>query len=151
MLHQMKDRPPMTAGRALVLPVLAAIAAALALTRGCGADRSAPVRSGLTTTAPASSASTAVSEPEGASTATALARRWPILARLPHEAPAWRIDYRVEGDRLVLWVRLRALRLRDPGAESYQSQLRRYKSEVLAWLGPGLWTIEWDPAEAATL
>lgn len=142
----------MTARRALLLPVLALMVGALILGR-CGDDGSAPVRSGPASTSsmPPASTTTAVSEPEGASTATALVQRWPVIARLPHEAPGWRVDYRVDGGRLTLRIRLRALRLRDPGAETYESQLRRYKAEVLAWLGPGPWTIEWDPLEAAAM
>ena len=145
---------PVTVRRAVALGVLLPVTAVVVLVRGCAEERPAPVHpaSGpATVVRSASSSTTAATEAEGPSRATDLARRWPIVARLPYEAPAWRVDYRVDGGRLILKVRLRALRLRDPGTESYESQLSRHKAEALAWLGPGAWTIEWDPPEAAAL
>lgn len=73
-----------------------------------------------------------------------------------HEAPGWRVDYRVDAGHLVLVVRLRALQARDVGAIAYREQLVRYKAEVLGWLAtqaaPAVsYVIEWHPSEAASL
>ncbi len=85
-----------------------------------------------------------------------LAQRWPLIDALPKDVPGWRIDYRVEGERLVLTVTLRAVLNRPDQLEAYRADLRTYKAQALDWLhsmdaGPGTYPIEWRPPEAAGL
>ena len=54
------------------------------------------------------------------------AQRWPLIDALPKDAPGWRIDYRVEGERLVLTVTLRAVLNRSEQLEAYRADLRAY-------------------------
>jgi hypothetical protein len=84
------------------------------------------------------------------------AQRWPLINALPKDAPGWRIDYRVEGERLVLTVTLRAVLNRPEQLEAYRADLRAYKDQALEWLrsrgtDPGTYPIEWRPPEAAGL
>jgi hypothetical protein len=83
-----------------------------------------------------------------------LAQRWPLIDALPKDAPGWRIDYRVEGERLVLAVTLRAVLNRPDQLEAYRAALRTYKAQALDWLrsmgaDPGAYPIEGRPPEAA--
>jgi len=103
-----------------------------------------------TTTAPG------VTEVEGRGQPTPLTARHPIVAELPYDAPNFRIDYRADGGRLVLRIRLRALQLRDAGTPSVEEQLAAYKAQALAWLGERgvlatTYPIEWDPPRAGQL
>ena len=95
-------------------------------------------------------------EAEGRGSATLTAQRWPLTQVLPKVTPGWRIDYRVDGDHLVLEVTLRAILNRPEQLAAYERDLRRFKAEALAWLGsvgadPAMFTMEWRPAEAAAL
>ena len=85
-----------------------------------------------------------------------LERRWPLTLALPKDAPGWRIDYRVEGEQLVLTVTLRAILNRADQLDAYQADLATYKAAALDWLasegvGPETFAIEWRPPEAAGL
>ena len=85
-----------------------------------------------------------------------VAQRWPLTQALPKDAPGWRIDYRVEGERLVLAVTLRAVLNRPDQLEAYRADLRTYKAQALEWLrstgaDAGTYPIEWRPPEAAAL
>ena len=84
------------------------------------------------------------------------AQRWPLIDALPRDAPGWRIDYRVEGERLVLTVTLRAVLNRPDQLEAYRAALRAYKAQALEWLrstgaDPAAYAMEWRPPEAAGL
>ena len=85
-----------------------------------------------------------------------VASRWPLVELLPEDAPGWRIDYRVESERLVLVVTLRAVLNRPDQLEAYQAALATFKAQALDWLrsagaDPRAYAIEWRPPEAAGL
>ena len=85
-----------------------------------------------------------------------VAQRWPLTNALPKDAPGWRIDYRVEGERLLLAVTLRAVLNHPEQLEAYRADLRTYKAQALDWLrsmgaDPADYRIEWRPPEAAAL
>ena len=109
-----------------------------------------------TTTVPPAPTTTAPAEIERRGMGDPAAQRWPLIDALPRDARGWRIDYQVEGDRLVLTVTLRAVLNRPDQLEAYRADLRAYKAQALEWLrsvgaDPGAYPIEWRPPEAAGL
>jgi len=80
----------------------------------------------------------------------------PLVHVLPHETTHYKIDYHVDGDRLVLTITLLAILNHDYQRATYQAQLRQYKSEALDFLraqgqDPGAYSISYQPPEAAGL
>ena len=113
----------------------------------------APPPAPTTTTLPPT---TAPPEIERRGMGDPVARRWPLVDLLPKDTPGWRIDYRVEAERLVLVVTLRAVLNRPDQLEAYRSALGIYKAQALDWLrsagaDPRAYAIEWRPPEAAGL
>ena len=109
-----------------------------------------------TTTVTPAPTTTAPPEIERRGMGDPAAQRWPLIDALPRDAPGWRMDYRVEGERLVLTVTLRAVLNRPDQLEAYRADLRAYKAQALEWLrsvgaDPGAYPIEWRPPEAAGL
>ena len=109
-----------------------------------------------TTAVPAAPTTTAPPEIERRGMGDPAAQRWPLIEALPRDAPGWRIDYRVEGERLVLTVTLRAVLNRSDQLEAYRADLRAYKAQALEWLrstgaDPAAYAMEWRPPEAAGL
>jgi hypothetical protein len=118
-------------------------------------ESSAPEAPLLTTTSTVPP-TTARAEIERRGMGDPVAQRWPLTNALPKDAPGWRIDYRVEGERLVLAVMLRAVLNRPEQLEAYRADLRTYKAQALDWLrsmgaDPAAYPIEWRPPEAAAL
>lgn len=118
-----------------------------------------PVGGPTTTTLPIPSTAPSTTTPaeiERRGMGDPLEQRWPLIQVLPKDAPGWRIDYRVEAERLVLTVGLRAVLNRPDQLEAYPADLRAYKAEALEWLrsvgaDPADYAIEWRPPEAAGL
>lgn len=113
----------------------------------------APPPASTTTTLPPT---TAPPEIERRGMGDPVASRWPLVELLPKDTPGWRIDYRVEAERLVLVVTLRAVLNRADQLEAYRAALATYKAQALDWLrsagaDPRAYAIEWRPPEAAGL
>ena len=113
----------------------------------------APPPASTTTTLPPT---TAPPEIERRGMGDPVASRWPLVELLPKDTPGWRIDYRVEAERLVLVVTLRAVLNRADQLEAYRAALGTYRAQALDWLrsagaDPRAYAIEWRPPEAAGL
>ena len=113
----------------------------------------APPPAPTTTTLPPT---TAPPEIERRGMGDPVAGRWPLVELLPKDTPGWRIDYRVEAERLVLVVTLRAVLNRPDQLEAYRAALATFKAQALDWLrsagaDPRAYAIEWRPPEAAGL
>ena len=111
----------------------------------------APPPAPTTTTLPPT---TAPPEIERRGMGDPVASRWPVVEILPKDTPGWRIDYRVEAERLVLVVTLRAVLNRADQLAAYWAALATYKAQALDWLrsagaDPRTHAIEWRPPEAA--
>lgn len=120
----------------------------------------ASTMSSPTSSSTSSSTSTPVSAAEAQrrlDSVDRLEQTQPITQHLPHDAPHFRVDYRVgANDALSLQVTLRAILNRPDQLEAYRGDLRAYKAEALDWLRsqgaePKAYRIEWLPPEAAGL
>lgn len=119
------------------------------------AEEPAPVETTTSQAPPASTTTTlppttAPPEIERRGMGDPVARRWPLVELLPKDAPGWRIDYRVEAERLVLVVTLRAVLNRPDQLEAYRTDLATFKAQALDWLrsagaDPQAYAIEWRP------
>lgn len=96
-------------------------------------------------------------EVEDRGTGDPVEARWPVTKSLPMDTAEWRVDYVVEGGRLVLVVTLRAVLNRPDQRPAYREKLRDYKAQVMGWLlqttgqPASSYSIRWLPPEAATL
>jgi hypothetical protein len=119
-----------------------------------------PAATSTTNSPTSSSTSTTISAAEAQrrlDSVDRLEQTQPITQHLPHDAPHFRVDYRVgANDALSLQVTLRAILNRPDQLEAYRGDLRAYKAEALDWLRsqgaePKAYRIEWLPPEAAAL
>lgn len=88
-------------------------------------------------------------EVEGAGQGNPVEQRWPIVALLPHVTQHWRVDYRLDGERLLLTGTIRVILNRGDQLPQARLDYQTYRAEATAWLaenGANGVPVTWTPA-----